>query len=40
VVLDAAVAPGTRVRAIEVAAGAAQGEGLDVGAAMRGLGRD
>jgi HlyD family secretion protein len=40
VVLDAAVSPGTRVRAVERAAGSALGEGVDVGAAMRGLGRD
>lgn len=40
VVLDAAAAAGTRVRAVERAAGPAAGEGLDVGAAMRGLGRD
>lgn len=40
VVLDAAVVAGARVRAVERAAGAAAGEGLDVGAAMRGLGRD
>lgn len=40
VVLDAAVAPGLRVRPAEQRAGGAQGEGVDVGAAMRGLGRD
>ncbi|MBL8344975.1 MAG: efflux RND transporter periplasmic adaptor subunit [Rubrivivax sp.] len=40
VVLDAAVVAGARVRPVERAAGAAAGEGLDVGAAMRGLGRD
>lgn len=40
VVLDAAVAAGARVRALERAAGGAAGEGLDLGAAMRGLGRD
>lgn len=40
VVLDAAIAPGARVRAVERTAAAAAGEGLDVGAAMRGLGRD
>jgi len=40
VVLDAAVAAGVRVRPVERAAGGAAGEGLDVGAAMRGLGRD
>jgi HlyD family secretion protein len=40
VVLDAAAVAGTRVRAVERVAGPAAGEGLDVGAAMRGLGRD
>jgi HlyD family secretion protein len=40
VVLDAAVVAGTRVRAVERPAGGAAGEGLDLGAAMRGLGRD
>ncbi|MBL8340754.1 MAG: efflux RND transporter periplasmic adaptor subunit [Rubrivivax sp.] len=40
VVLDAAVLPGARVRAVLRAAAGAQGEGIDVGAAMRGLGRD
>lgn len=39
VVLDAAVAAGDRVRAVQRGLGA-QGEGVDVGAAMRGLGRD
>ncbi len=40
VVLDAAVVAGARVRAVERTAGGAAGEGLDVGPAMRGLGRD
>jgi len=40
VVLDAAAVDGMRVRAVERVAGPAAGEGLDVGAAMRGLGRD
>lgn len=40
VVLDAAVQPGMRVRPVERSAAAAVGEGIDVGAALRGLGRD
>jgi HlyD family secretion protein len=40
VVLDAAVPAGARVRAVERTAAGTQGEGVDVGAAMRGLGRD
>lgn len=40
VVLDAAAAAGMRVRAVERSAAGQSGEGLDVGAAMRGLGRD
>ncbi|MBL8325951.1 MAG: efflux RND transporter periplasmic adaptor subunit [Rubrivivax sp.] len=40
VVLDAAMQPGARVRAVERSAAGLQGEGIDVGAAMRGLGRD
>lgn len=40
VVLDPTVVAGARVRAVERAAAAEQGEGVDVGAAMRAFGRD
>lgn len=40
VVVDAAVTAGVRARGVERPAGGPAGEGLDVGAAMRGLGRD
>jgi HlyD family secretion protein len=40
VVLDAAVPPDARVRVVGRGAAEAQGQGVDVGAAMRGLGRD